>query len=243
MQRPFFAILGGMGTLATESYIRILNQRTHAHTDQDYLDYIVFNDASVPDRTAYILDHTKENPFIPLADDIEKATSLGASFIVLTCNTAHYFFDDFQKLTRVPILHMPRLAITHAQSLYAPHTHPRVGFLGTCGSRVSRVYEREITACGYEFILPDDDLQARITSLIYDDVKGTGNLNEERYLEVIDTFLNKKGSYQCDVVVLGCTELSVLAEAFPQPKLPLIDAQSILVDVTIAQARLLRANI
>ena len=52
VKRPFFAVLGGMGTLATESYIRLVNAATHAHSDQGYLDYVVFNDASVPDRTA-----------------------------------------------------------------------------------------------------------------------------------------------------------------------------------------------
>ena len=41
MRRPFFAVLGGMGTLATESYIRLVDQLTHAHTDQEYLDYVV----------------------------------------------------------------------------------------------------------------------------------------------------------------------------------------------------------
>ena len=81
MKRPFFAVLGGMGTLATESYIRLVNRATHAHCDQDYLDYIVFNDSSVPDRTAYILGESDENPFPVLADDIEKATAMGASFI------------------------------------------------------------------------------------------------------------------------------------------------------------------
>ena len=52
MRRPFFAVLGGMGTLATESYIRLVNRETYAHSDQEFLDYVVFNDAAVPDRTA-----------------------------------------------------------------------------------------------------------------------------------------------------------------------------------------------
>ena len=142
MKRPFFAVLGGMGTLATESYIRLVNRATHAHCDQDYLDYIVFNDSSVPDRTAYILGESDENPFPVLADDIEKATAMGASFIVLTCNTAHYFYDDFQALTTVPILHMPRGAVARMAQRYPKDRFPRVGFLGTVGSRKSGVYKR-----------------------------------------------------------------------------------------------------
>ena len=169
-----------MGTLATESYIRLVNRATHAHCDQDYLDYIVFNDSSVPDRTAYILGESDENPFPVLADDIEKATTMGASFIVLTCNTAHYFYDDFQALTTVPILHMPRGAVARMAQRYPKNRFPRVGFLGTVGSRKSGVYKRAVEEAGYTFVEPTDELQARITSLIYDDVKGSGELNLER---------------------------------------------------------------
>ena len=41
--KKFFTILGGMGTLATESYVRLLDKKTDTHKDQDYLDYIVGN--------------------------------------------------------------------------------------------------------------------------------------------------------------------------------------------------------
>ena len=34
MKRPFFAVLGGMGTLATQSYIRRGSRATHANADQ-----------------------------------------------------------------------------------------------------------------------------------------------------------------------------------------------------------------
>ena len=210
MKRPFFAVLGGMGTLATESYIRLVNRATHAHCDQDYLDYIVFNDSSVPDRTAYILGESDENPFPVLADDIEKATAMGASFIVLTCNTAHYFYDDFQALTTVPILHMPRGAVARMAQRYPKDRFPRVGFLGTVGSRKSGVYKRAVEEAGYTFVEPTDELQARITSLIYDDVKGSGELNLERYESVLRDMLDPAGPCACDTLILGCTELSLV---------------------------------
>ena len=54
--RDFFTILGGMGTMATESFVRQLNKRTQTHADQDYLNYILYNHATIPDRTAFILD-------------------------------------------------------------------------------------------------------------------------------------------------------------------------------------------
>lgn len=240
MKRPFFAVLGGMGTLATESYIRLLNKETHAHNDQEFLDYVVFNDASVPDRTAYIVGESSESPFPTLADDIAKATAMGASFIVLTCNTAHYFYDKFQALTDVPIMHMPRGAVAEVSKRYPKSKCNRIGFLGTAGSRKAGVYQRAIEEAGYTFVAPDDDLQKRITSLIYDDVKGTGDLNLRRYESVLSDMLDPAGTCSCDALILGCTELSVLNEAFPLPQIPLVDAQAVLVKNTVEKAKFLR---
>ena len=190
-----------MGTLATESYIRLVNRETHAHSDQEFLDYVVFNDAAVPDRTAFIIGQSDDDPFPIIADDIDKATAMGASFIVLTCNTAHYFYDHFQSLTPVPILHMPRGAVAHMAGQYP---------------------------------------KERITSLIYDDVKGTGDLNLQRYESVLQAMLDPAGTCRCDTLMLGCTELSVLNEAFPLPQLPIIDAQAVLVEDTVSRAKAIR---
>ncbi|MDO4913800.1 MAG: amino acid racemase, partial [Bifidobacteriaceae bacterium] len=197
MRRPFFAILGGMGTLATESFIRLINQQTHAHCDQDFLDYVVFNDAGVPDRTAYIVDNTADDPFPVIADDIKNAQLIGASFLVLTCNTAHYFYDQFQALTTLPILHMPREAVQYATNFYKPNA--RIGFMGTEGSVKIGVYERAIRDAGFEFIQPDNSLQQRITALIYDNVK-SGVFNKNAYDSTIQELLNPDGAYHCDAV-------------------------------------------
>ena len=41
-------------------------------------------------------------------------------------------------------------------------------------------------------------------------------------------------------VILGCTELSVLNEAYPMPQLPIVDSQAVLARVTFDRARDLR---
>ena len=107
----FFTILGGMGTLATESFIHTLNERTEAYRDQDYLNYIVVNHATIPDRTDYIKNPSLENPEEKLIDDIKIHSQLSPKFFVVPCNTAHYYFDEMQKATEIPILHMPRIAV------------------------------------------------------------------------------------------------------------------------------------
>lgn len=237
--KKFFAVLGGMGTLATESYVRLLNKATGAHNDQEFLDYVVFNDASVPDRTEFILGRSTMNPFTAIADDIRKATAIGASFITLPCNTAHYFFDELQAETNIPILHMPQAAVAQMSAQYPSSTHARVGFMGTEGSLSSGIYQQRLEQEGYEFVTPDARLQEDISYLIYHDVKDTGIFSKERYLHTVETLLH---DLHCDVVLLGCTELSVLNEAFPMPELPIIDAQEVLAYETVRLARKITAE-
>ncbi len=130
--KNFFTIIGGMGTEATEVFIHILNERTPAKRDQDYLDYILVNHATVPDRTDYILDHSKPDPFIPLAEDIKQQSRLHPDFFVIPCNTAHYRFDDLQSMTDIPILHMPRETVKDIPN-YVPNAK-RVGLIATKGT-------------------------------------------------------------------------------------------------------------
>lgn len=238
VMRNFFAVLGGMGTLATESYVRLVDKATHAHQDQDFLDYVVFNDSSVPDRTQFILGESTDDPFDYIADDVRQATAMGASFITLPCNTAHHFFDRLQALTPVPIVHMPQEAVAEMQRRYPVQTHPRVGFMGTEGSLNSGIYRERVEAAGYEFEEPGDELQQEISYLIYHDVKDTGVLERDRYEATLKSMLE---GHHCDVVILGCTELSVFNEAFPMPDLPIIDAQEILAYDTVARAKALRS--
>lgn len=211
MRRPFFAILGGMGTIATESYVRLLNMAANAADDQSFFDYVVFNDAGVHDRTDYILDHSCPNPFPALADDVQRASLIGADFMVLICNTAHYFYEQLQALTNVPILNMPQLAIDWAKTHYPLQSSMRMAFLGTSGTAQTGIYRDLIENAGYVYVLPDEVDQKRVDDLIFREVKacGTGQLNSANYLRLLSDVLDEEGKYRADVIVLGCFSLSM----------------------------------
>ncbi|WP_159722933.1 amino acid racemase [Enterococcus sp. CSURQ0835] len=227
----FFSVLGGMGTMATESFVRLINHRITAHKDQDYLNYILFNHATVPDRTAYILDPSQTDPRPYLLDDVKKQNLLQPNFIVLTCNTAHYFYDAMQAETKIPILHMPKEA---AKDLKRRHPEGgKVAILGTEGSIKADIYPKELRAEGFEVLIPDEKLQSKVNHLIYTDVKENDFINSELFLEILhDVFT----TYGCQHAVLGCTELSLVNELTQEVPYEVTDAQSILADRTIERA-------
>lgn len=229
----FFSILGGMGTMATESFVHLLNERVVTHKDQDYLNYVLFNHATVPDRTAYILDATNDSPLPYLLDDIEKQNLLKPDFIVLTCNTAHHFFDTLQAATSIPILHMPKEAV---KEVLKQKEVGKVAFFGTTGSVKAGIYETQMRQAGLEVYIPTEKLQDKINHLIYHDIKENDFLNQSLYVEILKDAVDAG----CKQIILGCTELSLMEASFGQHDYPVIDAQSVLVDRTIERALALR---
>jgi len=229
--KKFFTIIGGMGTMATESYLHLLNARTPAHADQDYLNYILVNHATVPDRTAYILDHSQPNPLPSLLDDIRQQSQLGPAFFTLPCNTAHYFYDDLKAATDVPILHMPWETVNEIKRKY-PNAK-RIGITGTQGTITDKVYEDEVRAAGLTPVLPTPEIEAETMSLIYDHIKQKNEVDADLFHRFIREMIDEQ---HADVVVLGCSELSLAQEREPEKTYPIVDSQSVLVDRTIELA-------
>jgi len=70
-------VIGGVGPLATAYFLRRIVEQTEAHNDQDHVDVLVLNHATIPDRTAYILGESSENPGPVLARDAQRLEAFG----------------------------------------------------------------------------------------------------------------------------------------------------------------------
>ncbi|ETA75125.1 aspartate/glutamate racemase family protein [Ligilactobacillus equi] len=228
----FFAIIGGMGTMATESYIHQVNLATPAHKDQEYLNYILLNHATIPDRTAYILDHSQPNPLTPMIEDIQAINTLKPKFYTLPCNTAHYFYEELSKVAQAPILHMPKEAVATIKEIY-PQAK-RVGILATKGTIEHGIYDQAVLDAGYELVRPNQEIMDMTTKLIYDEIKVKNHVDSKLYQDAVAKMITEQN---CDVVILGCTELSLAQEREPITDQPIVDAQVILAEKTVALAK------
>lgn len=226
--KKFFTVLGGMGTLATESYVHLLNQRTPAKRDQDYLNYIIVNHATVPDRTGWILDHSKPDPLPVLLEDVKQQSLLKPEFLVLICNTAHYFYQKLQSATNIPILNM--LEETVKAIAKVKPTAKRVGLLGTYGTLESGIYDDYITDAGYTLLKPNKEIMDMTEDLIYHDIKQKGHSDSNKYHHLVKKMTEEMN---CDIVILGCTELSFAEAESPETEYPVISSQSVIVDKSL----------
>jgi len=106
MNQKIIGILGGMGPEATLDLFHKIIKLTYAEKDQDHLRIIIDNNPKIPDRTDAI-SGTGKDPLpklIVTAQILEKA---GADFIIIPCNTAHYFISEIQQSIKIPILTLP----------------------------------------------------------------------------------------------------------------------------------------
>ncbi|MFS0782751.1 aspartate/glutamate racemase family protein [Bacillus sp. 1P06AnD] len=221
-------VLGGLGPQATVLFMEDVIKWTEAERDQEHVNCIVIQHASVPDRTAFILDSSKADPFPFLLEDVRKLTECGVECIVLPCNTAHYFYGELQSSTDVPIIHMIRETVeTMAQEF--PDLR-KVGILATEGTIASGLYHQEMEGKKMQIIATPAGIQEDVNTLIYEQVKKQNDIDFGLYMSVLDRMAN----LGCEGIILGCTELSVVHSQFGCiSAVEVIDAQQVLVKKTI----------
>lgn len=235
--KNFFVILGGMGTLATTNFLNDLNEAYKPNSDQENLNYMVLNHATIPDRTSFILKKSNDNPFDYLKEDIESVDKLNPDFYVITCNTAHFFYDDLQKLTKKPIINMIELVENKLNNLKKPST---IGIFATEGTIKSKLFNNIIEKCGHKALQSSKETQENINACLYGDVKEKGEINFDRYHKTLKALMNEGADY----IIIGCTEASFInSKDKESSSYPLIDSEKELVDATLKLGLKLQKNI
>ena len=191
MSEKIIGILGGMGPEATaDLYLRII-KATPAKRDQDHPRVIIYSNSKVPDRTAAILG-TGLSPMPELIRAGKRLEEAGVDFIIIPCNTAHYFVDQLQKELRVPILHMIRLSAEAAHKAY-PNVK-KAGLLATDGTVKSGLYRIAYGEVDIEILEPAPEGQADVMKAIYQCVKAGNLIDGSVLLRGVANELGRRGS-------------------------------------------------
>ena len=209
MGKKTLGIVGGVGPLATMFIGEMIVRRTKAYKDQDHVNSIITNNTGIPDRTAFIMGDSADNPVPIMISDMAKLTSIGAEIIIIPCNTAHTFYEELQQGTTVPVIHMIRETMKRA----AAEGAVKVGVLATTGTVTSEVYQQAAKEFGLEPVLPSKEIQEKVMSIIYENVKAGKAADRDKWRD-IENYMEAQG---CDRIVLGCTELSIVKKELGLP--------------------------
>lgn len=197
-------VIGGMGPKATAVFFDKVIERTAANRDQEHLDMIILNHASLPDRTEVILNGQGERFLEAVRQDLELLEYAGVGHIAIPCNTSHYFYQEMQAMTRVPIINMVEETLDEICRTYGERS--KIGIMATDGTIRSGVYERSCLAKGLELVKPEPKIQDQIMGIIYQ-VKRELAADVAKVEAIVRHFVQ---DHQCDCVILACTELSCI---------------------------------
>lgn len=223
-------VIGGVGPMATVYYMQRVIEMTKAGCDQEHINMLVFNDCDIPDRTAFITEKSPDNPLPVMVEDAKRLEAAGCEFVVIPCNTAHYFYDELEQAVEIPVVNIVeetiRYAIARVQDLSC------VGIMATTGTIVTGTYQKYAERAGLSFAVPDEDEQDLLMQIIYDGVKA-GKPVPRADFDRVANHLRAKGA-QC--LILGCTELSVLKRDLPINDPDVLDSIDVLASETVRRS-------
>jgi len=230
MPEKIIGILGGMGPEATIDLFYKIIKFTPAEKDQDHLRIIIDNNPKIPDRTAAILGKG-EDPLPALQETAQNLEKAGVNFIVIPCNTAHYFLSSIQESVNIPVLNM--IEETAKETKKRIPQIKKVGLLASIGVYKSKIYHQHFKKFNIEVISPQEKDKEEIIKVIYTIKAGDLSKRVKKNILKIVQKLIDKGA---EAIIAGCTEIPlVLKEG--DISVPLIDPTQILAGIAVQKAR------
>jgi aspartate racemase len=244
-------ILGGMGTQAGLDFCNKLAMLNRGKIDQEYPIFILYNKSNIPGRPESISTHAKsslgrfgKSKNLIKYNKVLKSLILGClslqksncKFIVIPCNTAHYWYDDLQKKIKIPILNMPKEVYLHTKKKCKKNS--KIGLLATEGTLKTGVYNKFFDK-NFRVIIPSQYLQIKHVNKSIKFVKMGRIKDAEKALKPAIKYLVKM---KCKKIILGCTELPIAIFAFKSfKKIKLsktfLDPNLILADISMKKYR------
>lgn len=205
-KRGKLGVIGGLGPMATVYFYQLVTEMTAAEKDQDHIDVDIASRPGIPDRTAFILGESKDDPVPGIVAAGRELEAAGDTCLVLPCMTAHFFHDRIQAALSVPVIN----AVAETARFLKEAGARRCGVMATDGSVTSGVFGKALSDEGLTVIYPDPEGQKAVMTIIYDEVKSGNPVDYDSFMDVASS-LFEEGA---DAIILGCTELSVVKRDF-----------------------------
>lgn len=222
---PVIGILGGMGPEATVELMRRVVAATPAKDDVDHIHMIVDNNPKVPSRIAALIDETGESPLPELQRMAKRLEAAGSDVLAIACNTAHWYVRDIAGIVRIPVMNMVTLT---AERVARDPACRKVGLLASTAVIKIGLYREALARRHIEMNVPRR--QDEVMTIIREIKAGNIDAGLRGSFAAIANDLLSDGA---DLLLIACTELSVIADAIPAPS-PVIDALDVLTGEIVA---------
>ncbi len=231
-------ILGGMGPRASiffEQKLLEASIKRGNKSDSKHPVWISISATDIPDRTSSLAGNAPDcvPHLLRYGQLLQKA---GADFLIVTCNTAHVFYDRVQPQLDIPWVHLIESTIDTIVKQYPTVT--QVGVLATSGTLSNSLYNSYLLQTGLIPVFPplDSEIQNEVMQAIYSPewgIKTTGSRVSEQVFQVLERAVFYLADRGAELVVAGCTELSIALSRMKNLPLKVVDPLSVAAKVSI----------
>lgn len=201
-QKKIIGILGGMGPVASANLyykiIKLAQQSYNTKQDKDFPPMLIYN---LPlagfDETGFIDPSAVRNQLIT---GVKKLESAGTDFIIIACNTVHYFFKDMQRAVNIPIIS----TIKETARVIKNERYKTVGLLSSESTNKLKIYQKVLNNSNIKVLSVTNKQQKLLNRAILHVMSGIQANYDRKCLRGIINDLYKK---EAESIILGCTEL------------------------------------
>lgn len=232
-------LVGGVGPWAGIDVHRKILEATPRDSEQDYLSVIHIScPGNYPDRTEFLLGKTPLNPAGAFIRELQQLEKMGAKTAAIVCNTAHaepIFAPIRAHLENSQLIYISIIEATQEQLIADGISN--AGLLATLGTYTSGLFSEKFPGT---MLHPGKQTQQRVHDIMYCNITGikacypqTFERQRSDLLFAAEELLQKGAK----AVVLGCTELPLIARWLEEAGIPFYDPNRILANRLVAAVR------
>ncbi|PIR06517.1 MAG: aspartate racemase [Candidatus Komeilibacteria bacterium CG11_big_fil_rev_8_21_14_0_20_36_20] len=198
-------ILGGLGPMAGVELQKRIIMASPAKTDQEHIKMVCFTNPKIKDRTHAL---QKGNDFSQeVIRSLTLMSLIRVSVGIMVCNTAHADFDKIKKGVKYPLINLVLETVEYLRLKYSYYS--KVGLLATDGTLQSGIYHQALAKYGFKVVAPTINGQQILMQTIYGPVgiKAGYFQNNKR---IVNNLIKKLQDNGAQIIILGCTELSLV---------------------------------
>jgi len=201
-QNEIWGVLGGLGPLASAEFLSTIYEETAGRPEQQCPIVYLISDPTIPDRTKCLLDGTEHLLLEHFTSGMNKLESMGATRIVVCCVTIHPLISCLAAHLQKKTISLVDLILCSVLQNGKKHL-----LFCTEGTRRMGIFQSHPAwkEAASRIVLPDDEDQAAIHSMIYE-VKM--NQRSVLHLQLVEDLMRK---YGVNSFIAGCTEMHMIA--------------------------------
>lgn len=222
-------IIGGMGPESTVDYYLRITQGICERMGGSFFPDLTIESKSCFEVVRFADEGKLDELAAYLSGAVDVLVGAGCEVAAIGCNTGHIVFDEVQAASPIPLVSIVDATVEGCQALGCK----KPLLLGTWVTMRTAFFKDALEAAGMEVLTPCDEEAQWLSSCIYGELEA-GIVRDEAVAH-FGRIVAEGASRGADAVILGCTELPMLAEPQELP-IPAIDTLQAHIDALIEAA-------